>query len=107
MTFITWPCLRCVQELATILGPQNPTQRSCDVRYVMVCKFRKFCGEHRGWTDEANNAEIEEFSHNQVEEEGDIPCRDAVTNQDRMPGDSWLSEDSCNICTCTGTHRYI
>ena len=30
MTFITWACLRCVQELATILGPQNPTQRSCD-----------------------------------------------------------------------------
>ena len=29
MTFITWACLRCVQELATILGPQNPTQRSC------------------------------------------------------------------------------
>ena len=29
MTFITWTCLRCVQELATILGPQNPTQRSC------------------------------------------------------------------------------
>ena len=71
---------------------------------LIVYTFRKFCGEHRGWTDEANNAEIEEFSHNQVEEEGDIPCRDAVTNQDRMPGDSWLSEDSCNICTCTGTH---
>ena len=30
MTFITWACLRCEQELATILGPQNPTQRSCD-----------------------------------------------------------------------------
>ena len=29
MTFITWACLRCVQELATISGPQNPTQRSC------------------------------------------------------------------------------
>ena len=29
MTFITWACLRCVQELATILGPQIPTQRSC------------------------------------------------------------------------------
>ena len=28
MTFITWACLRCVQELATILGPQNPTQRA-------------------------------------------------------------------------------
>ena len=35
MTFITWACLRCVQELATILGPQNPTQRSC----VVICEF--------------------------------------------------------------------
>ena len=31
MTFITWACVRCVQELATILGSQNPTQRSCGV----------------------------------------------------------------------------
>ena len=31
MIFITWACLRCVQELATILGPQNPAQRSCEV----------------------------------------------------------------------------
>ena len=35
MTFITWACLRCVQELATILGPENPTQRSC----VLVLSF--------------------------------------------------------------------
>ena len=29
MTLITWECLRYVQELATILGPQNHTQGSC------------------------------------------------------------------------------
>ena len=34
MTFITWACLRCVQELATILGAQNPTQRSCDLDLI-------------------------------------------------------------------------
>ena len=34
MTFITWACLRCVQELTTILGPQNRTQGSC-VWYVL------------------------------------------------------------------------
>ena len=34
MTFITWACLRCVQELATISGPQNPTQRSCELSYL-------------------------------------------------------------------------
>ena len=22
----------------------------------------------------------------------------------KFPGDSWLTEDSCNICECTGTH---
>ena len=26
---ITWEYLRCVQELATILGPQSRTQESC------------------------------------------------------------------------------
>ena len=30
MTLITWACLRYVQELATILGPQNRTQGSCE-----------------------------------------------------------------------------
>ena len=29
MTLITWTCLRYVQEMATILGPQNRTQGSC------------------------------------------------------------------------------
>ena len=29
MSLITWACLRYVQELATILGPQNHTQGSC------------------------------------------------------------------------------
>ena len=31
MTFIKWACLRYVQELTTILGPQNRTQGSCAV----------------------------------------------------------------------------
>ena len=38
MSLITWECLRCVQELTTILGPQNPTQGSC----VDTNKFRKY-----------------------------------------------------------------
>ena len=29
MSLITWACLRYVQELTTILGPQNRTQGSC------------------------------------------------------------------------------
>ena len=31
MTSITWASLRYVQELTTILGPQNRTQGSCDM----------------------------------------------------------------------------
>ena len=38
MTLITWACLRCVQELATILGPENPTQRSCD-QYLLCIRY--------------------------------------------------------------------
>ncbi len=30
MTSITWAGPRCVQELATFLGPQNRTQGRCD-----------------------------------------------------------------------------
>ena len=30
MTSITWAGPRCVQELATILGPQNRTQGRCE-----------------------------------------------------------------------------
>ena len=35
MSLITWACLRYVQELATILGPQNRTQGSCVLK---VCQ---------------------------------------------------------------------
>ena len=31
MTYITWACLRYVQEMATILSPQNCTQGSCEL----------------------------------------------------------------------------
>ena len=44
MTLITWACLKCVQELTTILGPQNRTQGSCDqchtIRYLHTYKSR-------------------------------------------------------------------
>ena len=47
MTFITWACLRCVQKLATILGPQNPTLEA--VRYMyFACLDLKFCFIKRG-----------------------------------------------------------
>ena len=39
MTFMTWACLRYVQELTTILGPRNRTQGSC----VLVVAFSKYC----------------------------------------------------------------
>ena len=33
MTSITWVSPRYVQELTTILGPQNRTQGSCDILF--------------------------------------------------------------------------
>ena len=45
MTLITWDCLRCVQELATILGPQNRTHsgKLCGVTEVLLPKARPWC----------------------------------------------------------------
>jgi hypothetical protein len=37
-----------------------------------------------------------------VDETGDSPC--TVNGVTKFPGDSWLTEDSCNICTCTGVN---
>merc|ERR1711963_989992 len=69
-----------------------------------VCT-EQFCGQHRGWEDKGNNAMIDEFTHTKegtiVNEDGDRPCQD-VDGKDRMPGDSWLSPDGCNICLCRG-----
>ena len=36
MTSITWASLRYVQELTTILGPQNRTQGSCVLYFLIV-----------------------------------------------------------------------
>ena len=40
MTFITWACLRCVQELTTILGPQNRTQGRCAMLMMIISTGR-------------------------------------------------------------------
>jgi len=36
-----------------------------------------------------------------VLETGDTPCTDSEGNK-RMPGEDWLTPDSCNICQCLG-----
>merc|ERR1711874_537400 len=36
-----------------------------------------------------------------VDESGDQPCSDH-NGESRNPGDTWLTEDSCNICSCKG-----
>ena len=46
MTLITWACLRYVQELATILVPQNRTQGSC-ARHQ--CTFAVFTAVGGHW----------------------------------------------------------
>ena len=53
-----------------------------------------------------NDAHIDEIIHTKegsvVPELGDQTCRDLVSNTEKMPGDTWLSEDGCNICVCKG-----
>ena len=48
MSLITWECPRCVQELTTILGPQNRIQGSCETfcntLYIsMNQQFARWC----------------------------------------------------------------
>jgi len=69
-----------------------------------VCT-REYCGEHSSFTDNDKDAEINEFIHTKlgtvVNEDGDIPCRD-YNGTEQWPGNSWLSADGCNICSCKG-----
>ena len=66
---------------------------------------RKFCGDHIQFDD--GDAKIDEIVNTEggsiVDESGDRPCRDH-NNESRNPGDTWLTEDSCNICSCKGQH---
>ena len=41
-----------------------------------------------------------------VVESGDRPCKDH-NNEDRNPGDTWLTGDSCNICSCKGKQLHL
>merc|ERR1711874_542989 len=67
-----------------------------------VCT-EKFCGDHIQFDDA--DAKIDEIVKTEggsiVDESGDQPCRDH-NNESRNPGDTWLTEDSCNICSCKG-----
>eukprot|EP00090_Calanus_glacialis_P020063 TRINITY_DN3084_c0_g1_i1.p1 TRINITY_DN3084_c0_g1~~TRINITY_DN3084_c0_g1_i1.p1 ORF type:complete len:278 (+),score=46.77 TRINITY_DN3084_c0_g1_i1:108-941(+) len=64
-----------------------------------------FCGEHRMYENEADQVKVHEVIHTDqgdiVDESGDQPCKDEDDNT-QWPGNSWLSKDSCNICTCPG-----
>ena len=57
------------------------------------------------FVDEEDQVEVHEVVHAKVDtvvdESGDQPCYD-YDNNTQLPGNSWLSKDSCNICTCTG-----
>jgi len=67
-----------------------------------VCT-EKFCGQHKQFED--GDAQIDEIVHDQrgsfVSETGDQQCRDHE-NKPHNPGETWLTEDSCNICSCKG-----
>ena len=49
MTLITWTCLRYVQEMATILGPQNRTQGSCVMLFVQKLGRTRWVRQLMDW----------------------------------------------------------
>ena len=57
------------------------------------------------YENEADQVKVHEVIHTDqgdiVDESGDQPCKDEDDNT-QWPGNSWLSKDSCNICTCPG-----
>jgi len=63
------------------------------------------CGEHRLYVSEEDQVKVHELIHKEgdtmVDEAGEKPCYD-MKNNTQWPGNSWLSDDSCNICTCLG-----
>jgi len=69
-----------------------------------VCT-EKFCGEHRMYENKVDQVKVHELIHTEegtiVDESGDQPCKDE-DDKTQWPGNSWLSKDSCNICTCPG-----
>ena len=60
---------------------------------LILTYCRMFCGDNGNKNDGGSI----------VDESGDRPCRDH-NNESRNPGDTWLTEDSCNICSCKGQH---
>merc|ERR1712227_168913 len=101
---------KCVDNLG-VLHDENDRYTHVDGCNTCVCTknggacTKRFCLESRQFEDKANNAMIDEFTHTKegtiVNEDGDRPCQD-VDGKDKMPGDSWLSPDGCNICLCRG-----
>ena len=72
-----------------------------------VCT-EKACGQHHQFDD--GDAHIDEVVYNQqaskTEAVGNQQCRDH-RNQPRQPGETWLTEDSCNVCSCKGKRRGV
>jgi len=62
----------------------------------------KFCVKH----SETGGDIIEFPDGTQIaDESGDSPCR--VNGETKFPGVTWLTEDNCNICTCTGMNGKV
>jgi len=65
----------------------------------------KLCGVHRTYENEKDQVKVHEFIHNEhgtiVDESGDQYCKDDKGNT-QWPGNTWLTEDSCNVCHCIG-----
>ena len=94
----------CLRNSGCCLYRVNPTENNRLV-FKMYLDCRKLCGTHRIFEDEQNEVKVHELIHTEhgdiADESGDQPCEDDEGNT-QWPGNSWLSQDSCNICTCPG-----
>ena len=64
MTSITWAGPRCVQELATILAPQNRIQGRCDTISTHVCITYCRCGAEYPLPDNSGPTQCDPNSEN-------------------------------------------
>jgi len=78
---------------------------SCRCGAIGSICTRMFCGQLKDKKRGGSDGLIKTEHGTYVDESGDSPCN--VNGQTKFPGDSWLTEDNCNICECTGMNGKV
>lgn len=83
----------------TYIGRDECNQCICGVLGEICTEM--LCENITHHTDHENEAEVDEIAKNPRGNIGNKNCIDAK-NITKNAGEKWLTEDSCNICWCTG-----